>query len=64
MNGTDWAKLYAKMDARLRLKYEQLPNGEQVGKRPKAERLRGEASETRKRTLGFSLRESETGNPR
>jgi hypothetical protein len=52
------------MDERLRLKYQQLPKGEQAGKRPEAEKLRGEAAETRKRTLGFSLRESEIEDPR
>jgi hypothetical protein len=30
----DWAKKYAAMDKRLMLKYEQLPKGEQVGKKP------------------------------
>ncbi|MDH3445725.1 MAG: hypothetical protein OEN50_17505 [Deltaproteobacteria bacterium] len=34
MNQTDWAKLYAAMDERLVLKYEHLPNGEQIRKRP------------------------------
>jgi hypothetical protein len=34
MEQTDWAKLYAAMDQRLNLKYEQLPKGEQTGKRP------------------------------
>jgi hypothetical protein len=33
MKQTDWAKIYAAMDKRLDLKYEQLPNGEQIGKR-------------------------------
>jgi hypothetical protein len=55
MSETDWARLYAKMDDRIILKYQQLPRGEQVGKRPEAEKLRGQASESRKRTLGFSL---------
>jgi hypothetical protein len=31
---TDWAKIYAAMDKRIVLKYEQLPQGEQIGKRP------------------------------
>ena len=35
MKQTDWAKIYAAMDKRLDLKYEQLPNGEQTGKRPR-----------------------------
>jgi hypothetical protein len=30
MEQTDWAKLYAAMDQRLNLKYEQLPKGEQT----------------------------------
>jgi hypothetical protein len=33
MSQTDWAKKYAAMDKRIVLKYEQLPNGEQIGKR-------------------------------
>ena len=36
MEQMDWAKLYAAMDQRLNLKYEQLPKGEQAGKRPQA----------------------------
>jgi hypothetical protein len=31
---TDWAKIYAAMDKRIEVKHEQLPKGEQVGKRP------------------------------
>ena len=34
MSQTDWAKIYAAMDKRVELKYEQLPRGEQIGKRP------------------------------
>jgi hypothetical protein len=34
MSQTDWVKKYAAMDKRLILKYEQLPKGEQIGKRP------------------------------
>lgn len=34
MSQTDWAKIYAAMDKRIVVKYEQLPEGEQVGKRP------------------------------
>jgi hypothetical protein len=34
MSQTDWAKIYAAMDKRMELKYEQLPKGEQIGKRP------------------------------
>jgi hypothetical protein len=34
MSQIDWAKIYAKMDKRILVKYEQLPNGEQIGKRP------------------------------
>jgi hypothetical protein len=36
MDQIDWAKIYAKMDERIVLKYEQLPNGEQIGKQPQA----------------------------
>ena len=36
MSQTDWAKIYATMDKRIILKYEQLPRGEQVGKAPQA----------------------------
>jgi hypothetical protein len=32
MSQTDWAKIYAAMDKRITLKYEQLPRGEQIGK--------------------------------
>ena len=35
MSQEDWAKKYAAMDKRLMLKYEQLPKGEQIGKKPK-----------------------------
>ena len=34
MRQEDWAKKYAAMDKRLMLKYEHLPNGEQIGKKP------------------------------
>ena len=34
MSQVDWAKKYAVMDKRLMLKYEQLPKGEQIGKKP------------------------------
>ena len=34
MGQIDWAKKYAAMDKRVELKYEQLPKGEQIGKRP------------------------------
>jgi hypothetical protein len=34
MSQVDWAKKYAAMDKRLHLKYLQLPQGEQIGKRP------------------------------
>ena len=37
MSATDWAKIYAEMDKRIVVKYEQLPNGEQAGKRPQPE---------------------------
>jgi hypothetical protein len=36
MSQSDWAKIYAAMDKRIVVKYEQLPRGEQVGKRPVA----------------------------
>jgi len=36
MGQEDWAKKYAAMDPRLMLKYEQLPKGEQIGKKPMA----------------------------
>jgi hypothetical protein len=32
----DWAKKYAEMDERIVWKYEQLPDGEQIGQRPDA----------------------------
>jgi hypothetical protein len=34
MKSTDWVKKYAAMDKRVGLKYQYLPKGEQVGKRP------------------------------
>ena len=34
MSETDWAKIYGAMDKRIIVKYEQLPKGEQIGKRP------------------------------
>jgi hypothetical protein len=34
MSQEDWAKKYAAMDKRLTLKYEYLPKGEQIGKKP------------------------------
>jgi hypothetical protein len=36
MSQEDWAKKYAAMDKRLLLKYEHLPKGEQIGKKPEA----------------------------
>ena len=36
MKPTDWVKKYAAMDKRVELKYQRLPNGEQIGKRPEA----------------------------
>lgn len=36
MSQTDWAKIYAAMDKRIIVKYEQLPNGEQIGKQTQA----------------------------
>jgi hypothetical protein len=44
MGQTDWAKLYAAMDKRIDLKYQQLPEGEQVGKRPEKEEKASESS--------------------
>jgi hypothetical protein len=44
MNQTDWAKIYAKMDKRIVVKYEQLPKGEQIGKRPQAEKQQAKSS--------------------
>ena len=41
MSQTDWAKLYAAMDKRIVLKYEQLPKGEQIGKQSEKERKPG-----------------------
>jgi hypothetical protein len=35
MSQIDWAKKYAEMDKRITWKYEQLPHGEQTGKRPR-----------------------------
>jgi hypothetical protein len=34
MSKEDWVKKYAAMDKRIAVKYEQLPKGEQVGKKP------------------------------
>jgi hypothetical protein len=36
MSQIDWVKIYAEMDKRIVVKYEQLPKGEQIGKRPQA----------------------------
>lgn len=36
MSHEDWAKKYAAMDERLMLKYEHLPQGEQIGKKAPA----------------------------
>lgn len=33
MKAMDWAKIYAAMDKRIEVKYEQLPTGEQIGKK-------------------------------
>jgi hypothetical protein len=35
MTQTDWAKIYAAMDKRIELKYDQLARGEQIGKTQK-----------------------------
>jgi len=40
MSQQDWAKLYAAMDGRVTQKYDQLPDGEQIG-RPAAPRPPG-----------------------
>jgi hypothetical protein len=37
MSQRDWSKLYAAMDTRVFLKYQQLPEGEQIGKLPQKE---------------------------
>lgn len=34
MSQEDWAKKYAAMDSKVTQKYDQLPNGEQIGKHP------------------------------
>jgi hypothetical protein len=44
MSQIDWAKIYAAMDRRIVLKYEQLPDGEQVGKRPQAKNQTAKSS--------------------
>ena len=44
MNPIDWAKIYAKMDKRIVLKYEQLPNGEQIGQQPQTGKLQQNSS--------------------
>jgi hypothetical protein len=36
MSQVDWAKKYGAMDKRVQLKYQHLPRGEQIGKRPPA----------------------------
>jgi len=36
MSQEDWAKKYAAMDSKITQKYDQLPSGEQVGKRPES----------------------------
>jgi hypothetical protein len=41
MSQIDWAKTYAAMDKRIELKYQQLPKGEQTGKRPQPEKPLG-----------------------
>jgi hypothetical protein len=44
MSQPDWAKIYAKMDKRIVVKYEQLPQGEQIGKRPQVETQQAKSS--------------------
>ena len=60
MSDTDWAKLYARMDDRLRLKYQQLPDGEQAGKRAQAQATIRQ--EGRRRPLGFGAARPGTGD--
>jgi hypothetical protein len=36
MSDEDWVRKYAAMDRRVTQKYEHLPKGEQIGKRPEA----------------------------
>ena len=45
MNKLDWARVYAEMDKRILLKYQQLPRGEQIGKVTvaQAQRARGKS---------------------
>jgi hypothetical protein len=47
MSPTDWAKTYAAMDKRIELKYQQLPKGEQTGKRPPPESVRAKPDDNR-----------------
>lgn len=49
MKQTDWAKIYAAMDKRLRLKYEQLPTGEQIGKRKQSQPPQVQSPDTARR---------------
>jgi hypothetical protein len=44
MGQIDWAKIYAAMDKRIGLKYEQLPKGEQIGKRSPSSAPRSEGT--------------------
>jgi hypothetical protein len=44
MSQEDWAKKYAAMDKRLMLKYQQLPKGEQIGKKPVSPKSEGKKS--------------------
>jgi hypothetical protein len=44
MSQTDWAKIYAAMDKRIVVKYEQLPKGEQIGEAPGTRKSKGENS--------------------
>jgi hypothetical protein len=44
MSQEDWAKKYAAMDKRLMLKYQQLPKGEQIGKKPVPQKSEGKKS--------------------
>lgn len=45
MSQEDWAKKYAAMDSRITQKYDQLPSGEQIGKRAETSKAQPEKSE-------------------
>ena len=58
MSQTDWAKIYAKMDKRIVVKYEQLPKGEQIGRRPPAEKQQAKSSEGNQYSFHAMTKES------